>query len=149
LRKLPARPAAARLRIEIEFFRVETLKNGQEAEQISRALERFRRVLTSAVRRNGVFALNIRMSSTTMKALRKMRPQRGAQLESIGVPAIGPTDVLVRVRAASICGTDLHIYGWDRWSASRIRPPLTFGHEFCGDVEKVGDEVATVRKGDF
>ena len=78
-----------------------------------------------------------------------MRPQRGAQLESVGVPTIGPTDVLVRVRAASICGTDLHIYGWDRWSASRIHPPLTFGHEFCGVVEKVGDEVTTIRDGDF
>jgi len=84
-----------------------------------------------------------------MKALRKMRPQRGAQLESVGVPTIGPTDVLVRVRAASICGTDLHIYGWDRWSASRIHPPLTFGHEFCGVVEKTGDEVPTIRYGDF
>ena len=84
-----------------------------------------------------------------MKALRKMRPQRGAQLESIAVPKIGPTDVLVRVRAASICGTDLHIYGWDRWSASRIHPPLTFGHEFCGVVEKVGEDVTTIRAGDF
>jgi len=78
-----------------------------------------------------------------------MRPQRGAQLESIAVPKIGPTDVLVRVRAASICGTDLHIYGWDRWSASRIHPPLTFGHEFCGVVEKVGEDVTTIRAGDF
>jgi threonine 3-dehydrogenase len=89
------------------------------------------------------------MSSATMKALRKMRPQRGAQLESVGIPTIGPTDVLVRVRAASICGTDLHIYGWDRWSASRIHPPLTFGHEFCGTVERVGDEVTTIHSGDF
>ena len=78
-----------------------------------------------------------------------MRPQRGAQLESVSVPTIGSTDVLVRVRAASICGTDLHIYGWDRWSASRIHPPLTFGHEFCGVVERVGDEVTTNRSGDF
>jgi threonine 3-dehydrogenase len=89
------------------------------------------------------------MPAATMKALRKMRPQRGAQLESVSIPAIGPTDALVRVRAASICGTDLHIYGWDRWSASRIHPPMTFGHEFCGVIEKIGDEVTTVRPGDF
>jgi len=89
------------------------------------------------------------MPTATMQALRKMRPQRGAQIESVPVPALGPTQVLVRVRYASICGTDLHIYGWDRWSASRIHPPLTFGHEFCGVVEKVGDEVTTVRPGDF
>jgi threonine 3-dehydrogenase len=89
------------------------------------------------------------MSTATMKALRKTRPARGAELESIAIPAIGPAEVLVRVRAASICGTDLHIYAWDAWSASRIRPPLTFGHEFCGVVERVGEEVASVAPGDF
>jgi len=55
----------------------------------------------------------------------------------------------VRVRAASICGTDLHIYAWDPWSASRIKPPVTFGHEFCGTVERVGEEVTAVTPGDF
>src|SRR5580704_18821731 len=89
------------------------------------------------------------MPTSTMQALRKMRPQRGAQLESVPIPTPGPVEALVRVRAASICGTDLHIYGWDRWSQSRIHPPLTFGHEFCGIVEKVGDEVTTVRPGEF
>jgi threonine 3-dehydrogenase len=62
---------------------------------------------------------------------------------------IGPTDVLVRVKTASICGTDLHIYGWDRWSQGRIKPPVTLGHEFCGTVERVGDEVRAVKPGDF
>jgi threonine 3-dehydrogenase len=89
------------------------------------------------------------MSAATMKALRKMRPQQGAQLEAVPIPEIGVRDVLVRVRAASICGTDLHIYHWDPWSASRIRPPLTFGHEFCGIVEKVGAEVTLAAPGDF
>jgi len=89
------------------------------------------------------------MPTSTMQALRKMRPQRGAQLESVPIPTPGPTQVLVRVRAASICGTDLHIYGWDRWSASRIHPPMTFGHEFCGYVEKIGSEVTSVKPGDF
>jgi threonine 3-dehydrogenase len=84
-----------------------------------------------------------------MKALRKTRPEQGAQLESVSVPAYGPTDALIRVRAASICGTDLHIYHWDKWSASRIRPPMTFGHEFCGTIEKVGDEVGGLKPGDF
>ena len=89
------------------------------------------------------------MPTATMKALRKMRPARGANLESVSVPALGPIEVLVRVRAASICGTDLHIYGWDRWSASRIKPPMTFGHEFCGVVERVGEEVVSVKPGEF
>src|SRR6266704_3113899 len=87
--------------------------------------------------------------AATMKALRKMQPARGLQMDTVVVPAIGPTDALVRVKAASICGTDLHIYGWDRWSQGRIKPPLTLGHEFCGTVERVGDEVTAVKPGDF
>jgi threonine 3-dehydrogenase len=86
---------------------------------------------------------------TMMKALRKMQPARGLSLETASVPAIGPSDVLVRVRTASICGTDLHIYGWDRWSQGRIKPPVTLGHEFCGVVERVGEEVTAVKAGDF
>src|ERR1700736_3802321 len=89
------------------------------------------------------------MPILTMKALRKMRPARGAQLETLPIPVPGPTEVLVRVRAASICGTDLHIYGWDRWSASRIKPPLTFGHEFWGTIDRIGDEVENLAPGDF
>ena len=84
-----------------------------------------------------------------MKALRKMQPAKGLAMTSVGVPAIGPTDVLVRVKAASICGTDLHIYGWDRWSQGRIKPPVTLGHEFCGAIERTGDEVEAVKPGDF
>jgi len=84
-----------------------------------------------------------------MKALRKMQAARGLSLETANVPAIGPTDVLVRVKAASICGTDLHIYGWDRWSQGRIKPPVTLGHEFCGVIEKVGDDVTALKSGDF
>jgi threonine 3-dehydrogenase len=84
-----------------------------------------------------------------MKALRKMRAGRGLSMESAPVPAIGAADVLVRVKTASICGTDLHIYGWDRWSQGRIKPPVTLGHEFCGVVERVGDEVTAVMAGDF
>src|ERR1700723_275836 len=87
--------------------------------------------------------------TATMKALRKMRAGRGLSMESAPVPPIGAADVLVRVKTASICGTDLHIYGWDRWSQGRIKPPLTLGHEFCGVVERVGDEVTAAKSGDF
>lgn len=87
--------------------------------------------------------------AVAMKALRKMKAGRGLSMESAPVPEIGAADVLVRVKAASICGTDLHIYGWDRWSQGRIKPPLTLGHEFCGIVERVGEEVTAVKPGDF
>jgi threonine 3-dehydrogenase len=85
----------------------------------------------------------------TMKALRKTQAGKGLQIEKLQVPPIGPTDVLVRVKTTSICGTDLHIYGWDRWSQGRIKPPLTLGHEFCGAVESAGEEVTAVKAGDF
>jgi threonine 3-dehydrogenase len=87
--------------------------------------------------------------ATSMKALRKTHAAKGLQIENVVIPTIGPTDVLVRVQAASICGTDLHIYGWDRWSQGRIKPPVTLGHEFCGYVEQVGEEVTAVKPGDF
>ena len=87
--------------------------------------------------------------SATMKALRKTHAGKGLEIETVPVPTIGPNEVLVRVKAASICGTDLHIYGWDRWSQGRIKPPVTLGHEFCGVVEKIGDDVSAVKAGEY
>ena len=87
--------------------------------------------------------------ATMMKALRKTQPGKGLQIEKVPVPAVGATEVLVRVKATSICGTDLHIYGWDRWSQGRIKPPVTLGHEFCGVIERVGEEVTALKPGDF
>ena len=84
-----------------------------------------------------------------MQAIVKTEARPGAEIQRVAVPEIGPRDVLVRVKAASVCGTDLHIYRWDRWSERRIHPPLVFGHEFCGEVESVGAEVTTARAGDF
>lgn len=84
-----------------------------------------------------------------MQAIVKPEAKPGARLARVEIPEIGLQDVLVRVRAASICGTDLHIYKWDRWSAKRIHPPLVFGHEFCGVVEKIGEDVTAVKPGDF
>jgi threonine 3-dehydrogenase len=87
--------------------------------------------------------------SATMKALRKTRAAKGLEIQEVPVPSIGALDALVRVTATSICGTDLHIDGWDRWSQGRIKPPVTLGHEFCGIVERVGEDVSALRPGDF
>ncbi|HEV2423739.1 MAG TPA: L-threonine 3-dehydrogenase [Terriglobia bacterium] len=89
------------------------------------------------------------MPSATMQAVVKPAPAPGAEVSQVPVPEIGARDVLIRVRAASICGTDLHIYSWDRWAQRRLRPPLVFGHEFCGHVERVGDEVSGLKQGEF
>src|SRR5512133_2390593 len=87
--------------------------------------------------------------SQTMLAVVKPRPAAGADIREVPVPKFGPTDVLVKVKVASVCGTDLHIYNWDRWAQKRIHPPLIPGHEFCGNVAAVGAEVTSVKEGDF
>ena len=85
----------------------------------------------------------------TMMAVVKPQAAPGADIREVKVPEYGRTDVLVKVKAASICGTDLHIYEWDRWAQNRIHPPLIPGHEFCGEVVAYGDEVTSVKEGDF
>src|SRR5947209_7140538 len=85
----------------------------------------------------------------TMLAVVKPDPAPGAEVREVKIPAFGRTDVLVKVKVASICGTDLHIYNWDRWAQNRIHPPLIPGHEFCGEVAAFGDEVTSVKEGDF
>src|SRR5947209_4957876 len=85
----------------------------------------------------------------TMQAIVKPQAGPGSELCAVPRPEIGPTDVLVKVQVASICGTDLHIYEWDAWAQKRIHPPLVPGHEFCGTVAAVGREVTSVKEGDF
>jgi threonine 3-dehydrogenase len=63
-------------------------------------------------------------------------------------PEIRGDEVLIRVRRAGVCGTDVHIYEWDAWASGRCRPPFIVGHEFAGDVVEVGTLVTDVRVGD-
>lgn len=76
-----------------------------------------------------------------MRALRKLGPEAGFSLDEVPVPAISPSDVLIQVKKAGICGTDQHIYRWDHWAERRIKPPLIVGHEFMGRVAAVGSAV--------
>jgi threonine 3-dehydrogenase len=73
----------------------------------------------------------------------------GARLQTVPLPTIGPTDALVRVEAASICGTDLHIYRWDEWAQHRVHAPMVFGHEFAGEVVAVGSAATRVSPGAY
>ncbi|MBI3272009.1 MAG: L-threonine 3-dehydrogenase [Planctomycetes bacterium] len=84
-----------------------------------------------------------------MKAIQKPGPREGAQIVEAEVPTPGPHDLLIRVRATSVCGTDLHIYKWDAWAKSRLKPPLIFGHECCGEVVQVGASVRGFALGDY
>ena len=85
----------------------------------------------------------------TMMAVVKPKHAPGTEIREVKIPKFGRTDVLVKVKVASVCGTDLHIYNWDKWAQHRIHPPLIPGHEFCGEVFAYGDEVTTVKEGDF
>lgn len=85
----------------------------------------------------------------TMRALIKPARGPGLEIRTAPIPRPGPTDVLLKVHAGGICGTDLHIEEWDAWAASRIRPPRIIGHEFCGTVVETGPDVHGVAVGDF
>ena len=83
-----------------------------------------------------------------MKALVKAKPEPGIWMQEVPVPEIGPNDVLIRVRKASICGTDIHIWNWDAWSQKTIKIPMVIGHEFMGEIAKLGDEVTGFQVGE-
>src|SRR3954451_6488902 len=85
-----------------------------------------------------------------MRALRKTGSGPGAEIARVPVPEPGVGEVRLRVHAASICGTDLHISSWNEWAADRItRLPLTFGHEVAGVVDAAGPEVHHLDVGTF
>jgi len=84
-----------------------------------------------------------------MKAIRKVEAGPGAEMVEVDIPLIGEEEVLIRVKATSICGTDAHIYEWTDWAAGRIHPPQTYGHEFCGQIVEVGRRVKGFQVGDY
>lgn len=84
-----------------------------------------------------------------MKAIVKTKASFGAELTEVNVPEIGKNQVLIKVKAASICGTDFHIYHWNEWASKNINPPQIMGHEVAGKVVKVGSEVNRVKVGEF
>jgi threonine 3-dehydrogenase len=84
-----------------------------------------------------------------MKALVKTTAAPGLTRTEWPDPTPGPREVIVKVRATSLCGTDAHIYRWDEWAYQRVRPPRIIGHELCGDVVEIGREVSLVKVGDY
>lgn len=71
----------------------------------------------------------------------------GAEFKQVPAPRIDDNQVLIKVKAASICGTDKHIYNWDKWAQGRLKPPLIFGHECCGEIVEVGKNVKKLTVG--
>lgn len=84
-----------------------------------------------------------------MRALRKTRHAPGLEMEDVPIPEPERNEVLIQVKAMSICGTDLHIRRWDPWASEHVRVPVTVGHELCGIVVDRGDAVIGPEVGAF
>jgi len=84
-----------------------------------------------------------------MHAVVKTKPAPGAEWMEVDIPSLGPKDVLIKVKAAAICGTDVHVYRWTPWAQARIKPPIICGHEFSGEVVETGEDVTLVKVGDL
>jgi threonine 3-dehydrogenase len=76
-----------------------------------------------------------------MKAIGKLKKEKGVWLYDAPMPKVGLTDVLVKVVKTAICGSDIAIYNWNEWAQKTIPVPMTIGHEFIGIIEDVGSEV--------
>jgi len=83
-----------------------------------------------------------------VRALVKTHAGPGFELHDVATPTIRDDEVLIRVRRAGVCGTDVHIHEWDAWAAGRCKPPFVVGHEFAGDVVQAGQLVHHVKPGD-
>src|SRR5262245_16905007 len=83
----------------------------------------------------------------TMRAIVKATAAPGLVLMEVPTPQGGPHEVLLKIEASSICGTDLHIDSWNDWAQNRIKPPLIIGHECCGRVVQVGSAVDGLKLG--
>jgi len=87
------------------------------------------------------------LPADSMRAVRKIRRGPGLEVGESPISKAGPHEVLLEVKAASICGTDLHIHAWDEWAVQNVEPPLTVGHECCGMVVETGEEVEGLEVG--
>jgi threonine 3-dehydrogenase len=83
-----------------------------------------------------------------MQAVMKNERAPGLEMVEKDVPTVGRGQVLVHVLATSICGTDLHIYRWDKWSQGRVNPPIVAGHEITGEIAELGEGVTRVKIGE-
>ncbi len=86
---------------------------------------------------------------THMYALVKSQDAAGLWLEQVPRPTVADDEVLIRVLRTGICGTDLHIYGWDAWARQHVPVPMVIGHEFVGEVVGLGADVSSIAIGDL
>jgi threonine 3-dehydrogenase len=85
-----------------------------------------------------------------MYAIVKAKRGPGAEISAVDQPTAQENEVVVKVEVAAICGTDMHVWNWDKSMSDRIKKlPLIIGHEFCGNIVNVGKGVTSLQIGDF
>ncbi|MGY8986167.1 MAG: L-threonine 3-dehydrogenase [Sphingomonadales bacterium] len=82
-----------------------------------------------------------------MRALVKNKAERGVWMMDQPIPEVAPNEVLIKIKKTAICGTDMHIYNWDKWAEKNIPIPLVTGHEFGGEIVELGCEVNHLKVG--
>lgn len=86
----------------------------------------------------------------TMLAVVKEKKSPGVVLKDISIPKPQDGELLIKVKLASICGTDINIYDWTPWAQSHINPPIIIGHEVVGEVVEInGENPKSIQKGDL
>src|ERR1035437_4586015 len=90
------------------------------------------------------------MAKNTMLAVLKEKKAPGVVIKNIPIPTPQKGELLIKVKLASICGTDINIYDWTPWAKSHITPPIVIGHEVVGEVIKInGDNPENIKIGDL
>ncbi len=88
--------------------------------------------------------------ANTMLAVVKENKSSGVVLKNIPIPKPQEGELLIKVKLASICGTDINIYDWTPWAQSHITPPIVIGHEVVGEVVEInGDNPEGIKVGDL
>ena len=87
------------------------------------------------------------METRMMNAIVKPAAAPGLELRQVPVPTPGPGEVLIKVHKTAICGTDVHIYDWNEWSAQHVKPPMVIGHEYVGEIAELGAGVTGLHVG--
>ncbi|MCC7006689.1 MAG: L-threonine 3-dehydrogenase [Ottowia sp.] len=83
-----------------------------------------------------------------MKALVKLHAGPGLTLQEVALPEVGYNDVLIKIKKTAICGTDIHIWNWDEWAQKTIPVPMHVGHEYVGEIVRMGAGVHGFKIGD-
>ncbi len=89
------------------------------------------------------------MNSDQMLAVLKENPAQGVTIKQIPIPETPQGEVKIKVRYASICGTDVGIYDWNPWVAARLKPPIVIGHEVVGEIVEINGDAPHLKVGDI